>query len=266
MPMVKPSVEGVSVRRRRLLVNGMTGVGKTTSMLTLPRPIAIVSAPGEKGYDSIPQNDPEVLSFVWQDEPSKETNSDQIIQQVERTCVDLIAGKHGNIQSLVFEGLHKFYEYILDAVTGGEYFDGGKYDNWTMFPRAKRRLTGFLDRLMLNNIPVVAVTVWSEAEPDRGKRPGESASDVQNIPTHIYPALMGKLAKEILGEFSVVVHQSKRKEAIGDKTESYMWQLKPHGDVWGCSIKGPKELTEKLPIYIKADYRELVRVLEEVKG
>mgnify|MGYP001581816112 FL=1 len=60
MPFVTPPTEIAQTRRRRLLINGKSGSRKTTSLLTFPHPIAIINYPGELGWDSVPDNDPEI--------------------------------------------------------------------------------------------------------------------------------------------------------------------------------------------------------------
>jgi len=225
-------------------------------MMTLPRPIGIVSAPGEKGHDAIVE-DPEIHSFYFQAE-SGGMNSMKIVTEIEKTLLDLIAGKYGKIASLVFEGIHKMEQYLLDAVTAGAYFGGGDYDNWKCTPRARQWLRALIDRLCLNTIPVVAVTSWAEYEAERRAVAGEDSS---KIPSHYYPAMMGKNAKEILGEFAITAFQTKRKE---DGKDEYLWQLKPQGEVRGCRVILPLAQAQKLPTFCKATYADLMRVLEEV--
>ena len=257
--MIHPSPGAMKTRRQRIMISGLPGTRKTTSLLTFPRPIGIVSFPGEKGYDTIPLDDPTIIPFVYQADSATVVNSDKILAEVDRTMVDLIAGKHGSIQTLAGDGLHKFVDYVLDSVTGGAYFGGEEFEP-KLYRRAYDAFTSYLDRWCQTMIPVVVFTCWAEYEADRIRKPGEKQSD---IPSYIYPALPGKLAKSILGEFSVVVHQTLRKGAPTDQEVSGYWQTRPAGEVKGCTIKGPVEIVKRIPTFIKADYQELTRYWAE---
>ena len=255
MPFVKLSQEGVTVRRRRLLINGAPNTRKTTSLLTLPGPRAIVSSPGEKGYDTLPLNDSQTLPFIWNIEDNKK-DSHAIVREVIQTSMDCITGKHGKLISFAFEGVHKFFEYIMDSVTDGAWFKGEDFEP-KAYALGYRMLEDFLSRLIHNTLPVVAFTCWAEPEADRKPRPGEKSRD---IPNHMMPALPGQAAQKIMGEFSVIVHASvgpipPGTEAVG------RWQTKPYGEVWGCSIKAPAEVVKKIPVFIPADYTVLDKLL-----
>lgn len=252
-PFVRLTQEGMAVRRRRMLISGEPNTRKTSALLTLPKPLAILSFPGEKGYDTIPQNDPDILPFIWElPEDGKGVDSNLIVKQVIDASVDLITGKHGKINAFAGDGLHKLIEYMLDAVTDGSYMLGEEFEA-KLYVRAYNMFTDYLSRTMHSMIPVVAFTTWAEPEKDRAKKKGENDSD---IPSHIYPALPGKLAKKIIGEFSVVVHQTLKAPKPGEDPIG-VWQTRPKGDVWGCGLKGPVEIVRRIPDFIQADYRVL---------
>ncbi|MEK6879083.1 MAG: hypothetical protein AABY22_05715, partial [Nanoarchaeota archaeon] len=50
---------------RRVLIVGAPGSMKTTSLLTWPKPLHILSYPGEKGWETIPTNLEGVKAYVW---------------------------------------------------------------------------------------------------------------------------------------------------------------------------------------------------------
>ena len=261
MPFIKLQADGVAVRRKRLLISGEPNTRKTTSLLTLPKPLAILSFPGEKGYDTIPLNDPQILPFIWQADETKKPDSHAILREVFNASTDLISGKHGKITSFSGDGLHKFFDYLLDSVTDGAYFAGEEFEP-KLYGLAYREFTEYLSRVMHTSIPIVAFTCWAEAEGDRTKKPGEKASD---IPSHIWPALPGKLAKKILGEFSVAVHQTLRRDKLSDSETQGMWQTRPSGEVWGCGIKGPTEVVKRIPTYVPADYGIFTQLWEKAE-
>lgn len=261
MPFVRLSNEGISVRRRRLLISGEPNTRKTTSLLTLPPPRAIVSSPGEKGYDTIPLNDPETIPFIWQLDEGRKVDSHTVVADVVKVSMECITGKHGKITSFAFDGIHKFFEYIMDSVTDGAWFLGEEFEP-KLYGVGYRAFEDFLSRLTHNQLPVVAFTCWAENEGDRTKKPGEKASD---IPSHIWPSLPGKMAKKIVGEFSVVVHQSLRKLQPTEAEPQGVWQTRPAGEVWGCGLKGTVEVVKRIPTYIPADYRVLEKLWQDAE-
>lgn len=236
--------------------HGKANQGKTRSLLTLPSPIAIVSLPGEKGYRTATDCGREdVTVWRWEEDTVKGTDSNKLVDEVEKTCLDIIAS--GKYQSIGLDGLHKYVHYALDAVTGGQYFDPEAKDfERKLYGVCYRKVNGFLNRLSYTRIPVIAVTAWADDRHTRKQRPGEQEKD---IPSAVMPDLIGQMSKEIMGEFDVVLHQSLRKE--GDKFIS-MWQTRPTGDVQGCAIKGRAEVVDKIPLFIPAVYNELIKVLE----
>lgn len=250
MPFVAPTHEAQAIRRRRILISGITGEGKTSSLLTCPKPLGIVSAPGEKGYDTIPLDDPSIISRIYLTDDAKKVPSHQVVKEFEGLCFDMLAGKLGQLTTFAIDGLHKYVSYVMDMVTGGAYFQGDEFEP-RLYGPAYKHVTDFMHRVMSTTLPVVAFTVWAELEADRRAKPGEKQSD---IPSYIYPALPGRLAKEVMGEFSVVVHQSWRKERPTDASKRPMWQTRPGGDVKGCGLKGPMNIVSRIPVYLPADY------------
>jgi hypothetical protein len=242
-------VRNAAVRRRRLLINGGPNMRKTTVALSAPKPLGIISLPGEKGFDSIPHDDPEIIPYVWQLGENEKLDSTRVVKQVFDLSTDLIAGKHGEITTFVGDGLHKFFEYIMDDVTDGAWFAGAEFEP-KLYALAYRRFEEYLSKVMHSIIPVVIFTIWDGDAADRKKRQGEKASDV---PTSIMPDLPGQAARKIMGEFSMVVHQSLRQPKPGEKPVAY-WQTSPSTEIKGCGIKGPIHITSKIPQFIPADY------------
>src|SRR3990167_3018790 len=116
MTYITPPTEIAQTRRRRLLINGRSGSRKTTSILTSPRPVAILSYPGELGFDTVPDNTPDVYKRVWA-EDDKKVDSLKIIQAVEKEALEIIAS--GKYRSVWFEGLQHFTALGLDFGTDG---------------------------------------------------------------------------------------------------------------------------------------------------
>jgi hypothetical protein len=248
---VKLSQEGVEVRRRRFLIAGGPNTRKTTALLSLPKPLVVVSSPGEKGYDTIPTDDPDIIPLIWQVDPEeRKPDSHAIVDMVVKECIGALTGKYGKLVSFAFDGFHKYFDYILDSVTDGALFEGMEFDP-KLYRRAGDIAWEFISRLCHTPMPIVAFTTWDAQEPDRAKKKGEQSSDV---PSHTYPDLPGKAAKRIMGEFSAIFHASIGKLKPNDTEAIGLWQTRPYGDVWGCGIKGPSATVKHIPTFIPAHY------------
>ena len=261
MPYTTPPTEIARTRRRRLLINGKSGSRKTTSLLTCPRPIAVVNYPGELGFDTIPDNDPEITKRVWLEDEGKKVDAFKVIQAIEKEALEIIAaGKH---RSLWFEGLHHFVTIVMDDVTGGAYLKGEEFEP-KLYALGYRMVFDHIARMSNSNMPVVGWTCWAEAKAERAKRPGEKSEDV---PKKIMSALPGQLPHQIKGRFSVMLYQSlkPRKDKAGmtqknERGESIldaMWQTREHGDVICAGLKGDARIVSQIPLHITASYETL---------
>ena len=253
-------------RRRRVLINGEANTRKTTTLLTFPRPLAVVSYPGEKGWATLLTADgtpvaPDVLPFIFTEDKAQDSHA--VIRDVERVLLEIRAGKHGLVQTIACEGLHKYAEVLMDSVTDGAYFSGLDFER-KLWARGYRTVHEHLNTLMETSVPVVVFTCWADVDRDRAQKPGEKDQDV---PSHVRPDLFGKLAKQMMGEFSVVLHQSIRKLEAKDEKSQAVWQTRPAGEIAGCGIKGPVEVVEKVPLLLKAEYASLEQyVWKEAEG
>lgn len=267
MPFITPGPSTVS--RTRVLINGAPNSGKTTSLLTFPGPRVILSYPGEGGYDSIPDHDPLTTKLVYvSDKLVSNPNSSQIITEVEKATVQAL--QVPGLQTFCGDGLHKLMAYVMDALSGGEYFAGSEVktesaqNTSVLDPRvwnqAERWLANYLAVVKQSAVPYVVFTAWDADKQERKaqKVKGEKWSD---MPTSRMPALPGSMGRTVLGEFSVVVHASKGVIDAQKGVKGYRWQTKSDGDVMGAGIKTPVEIGEKIPKFVKADWRELAAYL-----
>ena len=85
----------------------------------------------------------------------------------------------------------------------------------------------------------------------------------------IFPAFLGTMGRDIVGEVGICLMQTLRRKvesdpehlfhpslvvSKGDRPQVRIWQTRPYGEVRGVGIKGPKEITEKIPTFLPADY------------
>lgn len=243
---------------KRTLIVGPPNSWKTTALLGWPKPLHILSYPGEKGYETIPRGVDGITSHIWEADMAEKTSSSTVVTDVMRVALEIVAGKYGPCATFAGDGLHKFYAHILNAVTGGALFSGEDFEP-RLYARAHEQFRFHLDRVMSTTVPYAVFTCWDGKEPDNPDL--KSAS-----PTHVYPNLPGKMAKDIMGEFSVVLYaQVKHPSAEGQGKPEGTWQLLPHGKVWGAAIKAPKEVIERLPVKITQSFEQLEQVLQKAQ-
>jgi len=246
---------------RCIWVEGPPNSGKTFSLRTLPKPLGIISAPGEKGHATIPYGEG-VTAYVWEDDaaPSKERNTvyyQKIWREVEARTIDLIASKPN---AIVIEGVHKLYQIGLAVATDGESeklqsaFKEVSTANGTRlegefdprcYGKSHRLIWEFVNMVASCNVPWRVFTSWSELERD------DPTDNSKNAPQHILPDLPGKAARRVLGEVAITLHST-----ISPKNE-YVWQTKPGGKVYGAGIKGSTDLVAKVPMFIPQDFKVL---------
>jgi hypothetical protein len=262
MPFIQPTDS--SKRRTRVLINGETGMGKTHSLMTFPGLRAVLNCPGEEGYGTLPENDPQTL--VWAFQAGPKDTSLSIVNEFEREMVKILATP--GLQTFCLDGIHKLMAYVMDAMSGGAFFEGLKVqtasgsNTETLDPRtwgqAERKMTDLLNIARQSAVPYFVATCWDADKQERKTKPGEQWSAV---PTKKLPALYGNIARTVMGEFSVTVHASKGKLKDTDTERTYRWQTQPDGMVMGAQIKAPPEVTAKVPKYVKADWPTLASYL-----
>ena len=243
------------ISARRLLNMGPPNSGKSESLITWPRPAHVLVSPGEQGDDTLPRGIEDFRLHLWEDDPISKTSSASIVTQVETLAWEILGGKHGPVTSFLFEGIHKYYDYILDWLTGGAYFKGEEFEP-KLYARSHEHFKYFVQRVNASPVKYVAFTCWDGKEPDE---PGTKGG-----PSHVYPDLPGKMAKRIMGEFSVVVYSQVEwhMRQPGKKAPAY-WQLIPEGKVWGAAVKAPYAVTQHLPVRVEQSLPALEAALEK---
>lgn len=252
MPFVTTN-EPEIVSARRVLIQGPPNSFKTTSLLTWPRPAHYVCCPGELGSATVPRGLADLKTYVWQDE-AKEAKSLMVVNQVETLLWEILGGKHGPCESLLIDGWHKYYNYVLDWITGGAYFKGEEFEP-RLYARSHEHFRYTTQRLNASLIPHVVYTAWDGREADK---PG-----VRGGPSHVYPNFPGKMAKEIMGEFSVVVYSmADYTTRQPNKPARALWQLIPAGEVWGAAIKCPPDVMLHIPGTCDQSFEVLQHILK----
>ena len=231
------------VSAKRMMVMGAPNTFKTSAICqTWPRPLHIQVYPGEKGNATIPLGVEGVIPYVWQDDPITKMSSSAVVAAVETLTFEILGAKHGEIRSFSGDGIHKYYAYILDWVTGGAFFRGEEFEP-RLYSKSHEHFRFYIQRVMASPVEYVVFTCWDGREADD---PGTKGG-----PSHIYPDLPGKMAKSIMGEFGIVVYSTAdwagRQPGKLAKGE---WQLLPEGKVWGAAVKAPVEVVQRLPVKV----------------
>ena len=285
MPFVTPSV------RRRILICGETGSGKSHALRTAPVPKVILVYPGEHGHDTLVKPDgspldPETQVLVWQHDEKR--SSTQVIEDVRKETIRVL--QQPGLQSFCGDGYHKRHEYVMDALSGGEYFKGSPWktesqqDSQVVDPKiasqAEHWMSAYLTMVCQSKVPYVFVTLWDK---DTGVRRAKLGADGKkekwtDIPQHKMPALYSAASRRILGQFGICVYASarwKRQEVMDvagkpsgkyERVREYRWQTVADDEVGACAIKGDAAVTAKVPKFIPADWRELAKYMEGADG
>lgn len=237
---------------RRALIFGPPNAGKSYSSRTFHRPIAIVSAPNELGVASLPIGEEGVKTWMWDLDFSKPVDWIDTVEATRRLMADLVTGKLGKFRTVFYDGLHKLEFCYLNAETGGAVAKGdmSSFDGRKMYPAVKNKLLMDVRRWLQSPIEYLVFTAWIGRD--------KEDSTAEKSPTHIFPALTGQTAQDIVGEFSLCLYAER--QGYGPAAR-YLWQPQADPKVWGAGLKLPSELAKKIPPTIPQDWAVLEKYL-----
>jgi hypothetical protein len=238
--------------RRRVLISGEPDAGKTTSLRTWDKPLHIISVPGELGNASLPVGDGIITHVFQPPAPGQPRAWGQDWKDTMDLCVDIANGKKGEVRSLAIDGIHKLYDVAMAVATNGVSmavsgdFEARKYGNgWNLFK-------SFLDMVYGSSIENVVMTCWLDLEKND---PDDKSKDAARS---LLPALPGKSAQRIMGEFSVRLIAFT--EGVG-AARKYAWATQPQGKMRGAGIKGPLDVVSKIPPRVPQDWQGMKPLL-----
>ena len=253
MPYTELTPENDTWRRlmKRALISGPPNSGKSFSSRTFPRPIAIVSPPGELGVVSLPIGEEGVTVFAQTEiDMSKPTDWVGIVEETRRLMADLCT--KNVYQTIFFDGLHKLEFCYLNMETGGALARGDmNFQGMKVYPAVKHRLLGDIRRWIQSPVPYIIFTVWI------GRDKEDPGLDSKS-PTHIFPALAGQTGQEIVGEFTLCLYAER--QGYGQAAR-YLWQTQADPKVWGAGCKLREDLAKKLPATVPQDWAVLEKYL-----
>jgi len=251
---------------RALLIAGPPNSRKTTSLLTWtkaarPGRVHIVSCPRERGFETIPTNDPNIVPhiltvpYTLSTDPAKANPLSwrPIVESVEIRCAEILAGKHGPAGTIAIDGLQKYAEACLAWMSSGRCFTDEAFNGMQVYPKAQGYVVEFMLKLMSASVDYVDFTTWADYEKDRESDPDPKTMNEPKPPRHQWPDLMGKLAKRVVGMASTVF-------AVCNNNV-YQWQTKAAGDILGCGLKGTPDIIAKVPLFVPQDWPTLEKLL-----
>jgi hypothetical protein len=211
------------------------------------------------GERSIPRGADVTKSLWGAPKPGTPVNWLAEWTDVKRITAEALSGKHGVVTTFWGDGLHKLYRVALAVASNGESEKPDGQFEAQVYGRASNMFFRYLESVLASDVPYAVFTVWNGREKD------DPADRAKDAPSHVFPELPGKAAKEIMGYFDVVLHAGI--EGAGD-TARYYWQTKPGGVVWGAGLKGPVEITRAVPLRVPQDWAQLetrLRPAQEAK-
>lgn len=240
----------------RAAIIGLPNSWKTSSLRTWPRPIHILSYPGENGAAAIPQEDG-IHAYVWEDDPATAKSPTAIVNEVERTTTEILAGKYGPIKTFAGDGFHKLYSVMYDAAFNEltdalPHIDSDKLGG-RAYAEAHKKAFRYFKRVNSSSVPYAVMTMWSGRDKDDPEN--------KNSQSHIWPDLPGTLATKVMGEFGVVLYAEPGLEIAPGKFKPGTWQVRKGGKVWGAGMKLPPAVAARVPTIVEQDWGKLERVV-----
>ena len=239
---------------RRVLISGPPNTLKTTACFTWPAHRQHVSYSGEKGYETIPRDNPDHTAWIWEVADPAKLSPHAVVTEVETLTTELLAGKHGECMTFVGDGVHKLYTWYFERA----WLDLGQREETVgqAYGKAHRDFGAYLNKVLQSQVPYVVMTAWE------GRTKDDPTDKSKNAPSHIFPDLPGMMASRIVGEFSVVLYAEVDPPTPQGKVTA-RWQIRPAGKVWGVGVKLPPEMAARLPNKLEPpDFRKLEPLLK----
>lgn len=252
----------------RVALFGPPATFKTTAIVqSWPRKfgdrdkLVIFSLPGEKGWETIPRNESDIIPLIWEIEDPAKARPHQVIKEVEEAAAKVAAGEYGKAATLALDGAHKLYPWyfqraFLDRVANPPPNWDGDEEKLVgpSYGIAHREYGLFMSKILASTIPYIVVTFWESMEKDD---PQNKSRDAKRF---AYPDLPGQMARNAVGEFSACLFCEATAANIKGEARGY-WLTRPEGRVKGACIKVPHEIGRKIPTRIPQHFEVLQRYM-----
>jgi hypothetical protein len=108
--------------------------------------------------------------------------------------------------------------------------------------------TNYMQMILQSSTPFVVASSYD----------GNEAVEAGSKVTQIFPDLPGKMAKQVMGMFPVVLHSDRSR--VGE-VEKFQWQLRATGKVQGVGMHLPADIKAKFPAEIDQDWRKIEAII-----
>jgi hypothetical protein len=288
----------------RLLIGGLSNMGKTTSLSTFlygpfdyhnpgeqseaieyagQKQGIILCCPSETGEMSLPIETPHIKAYYLECDDSKYARSGQESSEMLSAFNDMYSEALKEKPYYLFiDGIHTLYTHVMNKATDGQWFSGESLDydpkqgreiayrGSRFYSRTFQSFDQSLLTFRQSSIPFVICTTqveWEAAQTD-DQRPDVTRK------RYYWPRFPGAMATQVVGRFDGYIAAMRNakcylgKECPQSKkySEHHCWQISPQGDYMGLGIKGLKLWDElyKSP-WIHQNYDDLKDLLALVK-
>lgn len=245
----------------RVGIFGSVATFKTSSIVqTWPRKfgdrdkMVIFSFPGEKGWETIPRNEPDLVPIIWEVDDPDRISPHQVVKEVEATITKVLAGEYGKVTTFAGDGAHKLYPWYFRRALADKLANPPK--SWDgdedklfgpSYGQAHLDYGHLMTKILSSNVPYAVMTFWESMEPDNPKDRSRDAT------RHAFPDLPGMMARNAAGEFSAMLFAEVTLPDMRGRSRG-TWLTRPEGRVWGAHIKVPPEVGQRIPVRIPQDF------------
>lgn len=236
MVMIRGGTEDFA--KLRPLLSGVTGTGKTYSLITFlygnydywdenersdaieyaaGKSMVVLVCPGEVGYKTLPR---ETEQFCWYYQENDGTEDFRTVEY-SRYALNEYNETYKEIEKnkpdiLWLDGGHELYNHVFNDISDGEWLAGtdmsinkktgestDKYRAARFHDTAQKTFINYLNMYYNSPIPLLGMTTWEEwraANYGEGDKPGGVDNKITSQ-QYLWPALAGKMAIKMPGRF-----------------------------------------------------------------
>ena len=254
MPVVKRGM-GDS-HKFRLLLSGVTGTGKTYSLITFlygrydywneaerseaieyaaGKSMVVLVCPGETGNNSLPDETEQFKTYGQESESTDDFRSVEYSRDSLSLHNTLFKEIEKNKPDILFlEGGHELYNHLFNDISDGEWLTGtdmsinqktgaatDKFRAARFHDTAQKTFVNYLNTYYNSPIPLLGMTVWEEwkaAHYGESDRPGGADTKV-DARRYLWPALAGSMSIKMPGKFDARLSCQIRSRCLHTKCE-----------------------------------------------
>lgn len=256
------------VASRVALVGPPNSLKTTAIVKTWPRQyqdrdtLVILSYPGEKGWETIPRDEPNLISLVWEVEDStKPLTPTVVVREVESVTAQVLSGAYGKVATFAGDGAHKLYQWYFQQALAEKIANAprdwdGNEETFVgpAYGQAHKDYGLYLTKILSSSVPYAVMTFWQ----------GLDREDPLNLskkaPRAYFPDLPGMMARNAVGEFSATLFSEVSKPEMSGLVRG-SWITRIEGIHQGIGIKVNPDIAQKIPVRIPQHFGVLQRYM-----